>query len=136
MSKINSLLMPFEIGDLFFTTNNTNPSNRFGGTWELYAKGKTIVGIDPDDTDFNSINKTGGSKELQKHSHKLIDSNGANFLGMISTAYSGQTGWNVTNAASTQNGGTLLGANTTNTGTGNSGNLQPYIVSYIWIKTA
>lgn len=113
--------MPFEIGDLFFTTNNTNPRNRFGGTWELYAKGKTIVGIDPDDTDFNTIGKTGGSKYLQKHTH--------------TTMYSSQT-INVASGSAATVPKNWPTQDTGEAGTGNSGNLQPYIVSYIWIKTA
>ena len=134
MSKINSLLMPFEIGDLFFTTNNTNPSNRFGGTWELYAKGKTIVGIDPDDSDFNSINKTGGEKahtliidEMPSHHHQMYTPDGAR---------NSDTGQNWSNQGINV-GDTVSGRYTSNTGGDQPhNNLQPYIVSYIWIKTA
>lgn len=130
MSKINSLLMPFEIGDLFFTTNNTNPSNRFGGTWELYAKGKTIVGIDPDDTDFNSINKTGGSKYIQAHSHQKTM-----YFGTANGGY-GYTDVIPYSASRTDASRTIGAGDVSGVPTGNSGNLQPYIVSYIWIKTA
>ena len=131
-SLTNMKDMQYPVGKVEIFYDTLDHSNYMGFTWERTAIGKAIVGQDTSDTDFDTIGKTGGSKELQKHSHKLIDSNGANFLGMISTAYSGQTGWNVTNAASTQNGGTLLGANTTETGAGNSGNLQPYQVFAIW----
>ena len=52
----------YEIGDLFFTTRSENPNLRFGGTWELYGKGKVLVCVDPDDSDFSTVKKTGGEK--------------------------------------------------------------------------
>lgn len=132
MSKINSLLMPFEIGDLFFTTNNTNPSNRFGGTWELYAKGRTVVGIDPDDTDFNAIGKTGGSKDLQAHEHNVrgVESNTYEAVFVSNNATNAMTG------SGSGYGLKVSYAKAISTGTGNSGNLQPYKVFAIWVRTA
>ena len=131
MSKINSLLMPFEIGDLFFTTNNTNPSNRFGGTWELYAKGKTIVGIDPDDTDFNSINKTGGEKthtltinEMPEHNHSMAYGTNTSSPGFGVTVAAGDGPYYTTQIIQNEGGNQA------------HNNLQPFIVSYIWINTA
>lgn len=133
MSKINPMLMPFEIGDIFITTNNINPSTRFGGTWELYAKGRTIVGYDPDDTDFDTIDKTGGSKYLQRHNH-----GGRVKVTGTAVASAGQSGggsnW-VTNINAVTNDASNF-YTIDDDGTGDSGNLQPYIVSYIWRKTA
>lgn len=127
MSKINPKLMPFLVGDLFFTTNNTNPANRFGGTWQLYGKGRTIVGYDPDDTDFDTIGKTGGSKYLQQHTHSVNDR---------ATTFSG-TGNHAPSQTSGDRSWNNLGVgNVQGVQTGNSGNLQPYITTYIWIKTA
>ena len=50
------------IGSVFLTVSNTNPSTWFGGTWERIGKGRAIVGVDENDTDFNAAEKTGGSK--------------------------------------------------------------------------
>ena len=45
------------------TFNNVNPSTYITGTtWKLEAQGKTLVGVDENDTDFNTAGKTGGSK--------------------------------------------------------------------------
>ena len=130
MSKINPKLMPFLVGDLFFTTNNTNPATRFGGTWQLYGKGRTIVGYDPNDTDFDTIGKTGGEKthtltidEMPKHRHtydrftdpSYFDNNGSGRLGGY---------YNATNNTGYEGGNQA------------HNNLQPYITTYIWIKTA
>ena len=43
--------------------DNKDHSNYCGFTWERTAVGKVLVGIDSNDTDFNSIGKTGGEKK-------------------------------------------------------------------------
>ena len=32
----------------------------FGGTWEAWGSGKVPVGVDPEDTDFDTVEATGG----------------------------------------------------------------------------
>ena len=42
------------------------------GSWERVSEGKTLVGVDEDDTSFNVPNKTGGSKSINlAHSHTV-----------------------------------------------------------------
>ena len=50
--------------------------HHFGGTWETYAPGRVIAGIDPNQTEFNAAGKTGGAKthtltttEMPAHTH-------------------------------------------------------------------
>ena len=72
---------PFPVGSIFISVSNINPGTFWTGTtWQAFATGKTIVGIDTSDTDFNSVNKTGGSKnvaltvnQLPVHSHTVGD---------------------------------------------------------------
>lgn len=72
---------PFPIGAIYMSTVATNPSTFWTGTvWQAYATGKTIVGIDTSDTDFNTVNKTGGVKnvalttsQLPSHTHTISD---------------------------------------------------------------
>ncbi|WP_396129895.1 phage baseplate protein, partial [Faecalicoccus pleomorphus] len=40
--KLVDLVYP--VGSLYMSTNSTNPSTLFGGTWEPYAQGRTIIG--------------------------------------------------------------------------------------------
>lgn len=57
----------YRIGDFLESTNPNNPGDDgYIGTWELYGKGRVTVCIDPNDTDFNNIENTGGTK---KHTH-------------------------------------------------------------------
>lgn len=52
------------VGCLRFQTISTNPSEYLGfGEWELWGSGRVPVGVDTGDTDFNTIEKTGGEKE-------------------------------------------------------------------------
>ena len=114
----------YKVGDLFLTTNSENPSLRFGGTWELFGKGKTLVCVDDSDDDFSTVKKTGGSKYLQSHTHGIPqvhpwneDSDSHYSLERFQNTKA--IGYNVETASA---------------GKGNSGNLQPYITCYIWIR--
>ena len=58
------------------TAENTNPSTYLGGTWVAWGAGKVPVGVDDSDTDFATVEKTGGEKthkltvdELAEHEH-------------------------------------------------------------------
>ena len=83
-TKTNTTLAtwcPFPVGAVYMSTTSANPSTFWTGTtWQAFATGKTIVGIDTSDTDFNSVNKVGGSKEvvltvpnLPAHNHTVGD---------------------------------------------------------------
>ncbi len=66
----------YRIGDCIISVNAQNPSVNFGGVWELLCPGRTIVCIDTNDGDFNSLKKTGGSKYLQSHNHNESSAGG------------------------------------------------------------
>lgn len=52
------------VGSIYLSVVDTNPTKWFGGTWEKIAQGKTLVGVDTSDSDFNTVKKTGGSKTI------------------------------------------------------------------------
>lgn len=114
----------YPIGSIYMTTSTVSPAVLFGGTWER-IKGRCIVGVDENDTDFNIVSKTGGSKYLQKHSHTYTRPSyaGQNLWGLPSYQYTADTFQDKT-------------GQTSEVGTGNSGNLQPYYTAYIWRRTA
>lgn len=75
------MLKIYPVGSLYFSTTSTNPGSFLGGTWQRYGNGKAIVGVDENDTSFNSANKTGGEKshvltiaELASHTHSYAKS--------------------------------------------------------------
>lgn len=114
----------YPIGKTEFFLDNEDHSNYMGFTWQLDCKGRVPVGLDTSDTDFNIIGKIGGSKELQEHTHSINSYGGDTSTG---------TGW-VAKAIDSYSAGQAL--NTGSTGTGNSGNLQPYKVFAIWVRIA
>lgn len=67
----------YPIGSIYMTTSTVSPAVLFGGTWER-IKGKCIVGVDEDDTDFSASSLTGGEKthtlttsEMPRHNHQI-----------------------------------------------------------------
>lgn len=128
------------VGSIYMSINSENPSVFFGGTWERIAQGRTLIGVDENDADFNEVSKTGGNKNLQEHYHEMrysgpsgsgvsISATGSGTDVLCLTAYE----WtkNLTNAF-----GSGSNVYTNNAGTGNSGNLQPYLTCYIWHRIA
>lgn len=117
----------YPVGSIYISVNNTNPGTYFTGTtWEAFAKGRTLVGVDPDDVDFNTVEATGGEKthtltidEMPSHNHSFKYNNSASGGGSNGTI------------------GTANNYGTTNTG-GNQphNNLQPYVTCYMWKRTA
>ena len=113
------------IGYIYISSDSTNPSTLgFAGTWERFAKGRVLVGVDENDTDFNTPLKTIGSKYLQAHTH---NQKSALCYNSASTWWIGGTGGTTIQVGNT---------NTDTTGTGNSGNLQPSISVYMFRRTA
>lgn len=66
----------FHKGAVIISMEEFDPSEEYGGVWELFGQGRTLIGVNPNDGDFNSPNKTGGEKyhtltvgEMPSHSH-------------------------------------------------------------------
>lgn len=90
----NTILnLVYPVGSLYLSTNSTDPSTLFGGTWEAFAKGKTLVGIDSDQVEFDTVEKSGGEKshvltinELPSHGHSFTGSSHTHSIPALSGA--------------------------------------------------
>lgn len=76
IDSIANLICPIGKVEVFF--DNIDHSNYLGFTWERTSIGRVPVGINSNDTDFNTIGKTGGEKthtltinEMPSHKHDL-----------------------------------------------------------------
>ena len=121
-SSTDFLNQVYPIGSIYLCVTDPDPSTLFGGTWERIAKGRTLVGVDESDADFNTTQKVGGSKYMQSHHHDMYLSNGTGEPGYVAAI--SQIGWGNNFIQSYDNGD------------GQSGNLQPYFTCYIWTRTA
>ena len=137
---INNLLDSiYPVGSIYMSVNNTNPSVLFGGTWESWGAGRVPVGVDVNDTAFDTVEETGGEKthtltttEMPSHGHSVTwQSNCGPWVqagGYGQITPSGSSGANKANlgSVSINNAG----------GSGAHNNLQPYITCYMWKRTA
>lgn len=131
---IGNLLYP--VGKILALSTDYDPNVSLGfGTWEVFAEGRTLVGIDTGDTDFDTLGETRGEKthilsvgEIPAHAH--AQSSGAAILNYY-----------------TSGGGAILAAGSnvrvgTNGGTANAGgggahnNIQPSIVVAYWVRVS
>lgn len=144
------------IGSIYIAVISTNPGTLFGfGTWVAFATGRTLIGINPADTIMDTAEETGGSKDavIPLHTHTVtdpghfhIDGYGgtdapAPRYGLSNTAISARSDPDTTTGLSY-----VTGANTSTeesditiaeTGVSvTNANLPPYVVVYMWKRTA
>lgn len=134
LSDIYNLIYP--IGSIIIKSDNKDYSNYLGFTWERTLLGRVPVGIDSDDTDFNTIGKTGGEKthtlvrgELPAQAYELYQSDGQ------STTQS-QSVDALNNISIWTNNYRSIVNNLNNNGGQSHNNLQPYEVVAFWKRIA
>lgn len=143
----------YPVGSIYMSTNATNPTNLFGGTWVAWGAGRVPVGFNGGDGNFNSSEKTGGSKTINiEHNHGLSNARAA-----VGRADSSLVTMSYTSGGNPHNvyfdrefsyyggisGGSkhatdtsLIYGNTNNGGSTAASVLQPYITCYMWKRTA
>lgn len=127
--KLLDLIHP--VGDIVFNTTGTNPSTYLGGTWIAWGTGRVPVGLDTSQTEFNTVEKTGGSS-----THTLTEAQIPSHRHGLTEGYTDGTkdGYGAVRAN--------IRVDEDASWTGYSGggqahnNLQPYITCYMWKRTA
>jgi hypothetical protein len=132
-NAIATLNMLYPVGSVYINASDlTNPATLLGfGTWVSLGTGRTLVGYSPTDSDFDTLEETGGAKthtlttsEIPSHNHTHD---------YFDNSTGGPTAYGL-NFAGNYN---PITQQTTNTGGGNAhNNLQPYIVVKMWKRTA
>ena len=137
----------YPVGTIYTSVVATNPGTLFGfGIWTAFATGRTLVGIDPVDPIFDTVEETGGSKDaiVVSHTHTgTTSTDGAHThtfnWGVNSSAGAYLSNYVTTNQqASTNSAGShshTLNINSQGS-SGTNANLSPYIVVYMWKRIA
>lgn len=124
------IMLPVGVTIMF--ADNLDHSNHAGKTWVRTSVGRTPVGIDTTQTEFDTIGETGGAKTHTLTVAEMPAHNHAGALGY-------PIGWINTGDFITLNqvGGYALDTTMENTGGGGShNNLQPYEVFAFWKRIA
>ena len=155
----------YPVGSIYMSVSSTNPSTYFGGTWVAWGSGRVPVGINTSDSNFNTVEKTGGASsvtltasQIPSHTHTFTGSSTTTSsagghthnIGRDTDGGSGSSRYTVHKAGTSGAQGTsptssagahthtltLKGKNGNTGGGGSHTNLQPYIVCYMWKRTA
>lgn len=129
------------VGSIYTSTSSTNPGTSFGfGTWIQFGAGRVLIG----DGGGYSAGGTGGSADavVVSHTHTATVSDPGHLHagGRVSYLNNGiPPGGNDTSSYPGNTATATTGISVTNSATGVSGtnaNLQPYVVVYMWNRTA
>lgn len=131
----------YPVGSIYLTMNSTNPSELFGGTWELISKGRVLVGVDENDTDFNEPGKTGGSKlqalrALIGAFDSSVNSIGYNAATKVPGNYNYTYGISGEYKSNISNDRINHSTDILRSDGGRPSCVQPYLTCYIWERTA
>jgi len=125
----------------------TNPATLLGfGTWSAFGAGRVMVGLDAGNAAFDTAQETGGSADaiVVTHSHSISDPGHSHTLDGLPISNTGNNQSSFNFSSTIQSGRYNPGMSTASTGisvnsTGSSAtnaNLPPYIVVYMWRRTA
>lgn len=89
-SERNLLNKMYPVGSIYMTMTNVNPSSILGGTWERYAQGRTLIGVD--NSSYTSAGLMGGkaiktisTSNMASHNHNALIS------GSVSSTFKGSS---------------------------------------------
>ena len=137
---LTTLQAVYPVGSIYINAAvSTNPGTLLGfGTWVAFGTGRTMVGLDASQTEFDTLEEVGGAKthtltESELPSHYHLSGYGAD-----ATPRHGTTG--SLSSVRIDNDGNAFNstsaAHTSSVGSGSAhNNLQPYIVVYMWKRT-
>lgn len=140
----DALSAAWPVGSVYISVNETNPATFFGGNWVKFGAGRALVGLDESDSHFDTLEKTGGSKMMQEHSHTGTTSAAGNHTHSYSvpvyqqlTHYGNYArvaweGYQESGRTTSASGNHTHTFNTAAAGSGDAENLQPFLVVNFW----
>jgi hypothetical protein len=135
----------YPIGAIYSSTSSTNPGTTFGfGTWVAYGAGRVLIG--QSGTGLYVAGNTGGSADavLVSHTHTATVTDPGHLhtfrdvaasSGSATDPYGSSDGRLGTSSTATATTGITV-ANSTEGVSATNANLPPYVVVYMWNRTA
>ena len=138
-----SISSVYPVGSIYMSVNSASPQTFLGGTWEKVGQGKTLVGVDTSDSDFEEAGYEGGSKNYDLRALiGAVDGN-LNSLGYAATGtIPGYTKGQYNRGIFGNSIGNIgeKPINHTTKVLDSNGNMpttvQPYLTVYFWRRTA
>lgn len=130
-AKIPGPLQAYPVGSVYISiSSNFNPNTSFGGTWERFGQGRTLIGEGTGNDGSTSMsftaNSTGG-----EYTHRLT------LKELPSSVWNSDGGLQTGGLKQAFNIGSQSGANTRAENFDQPhNNIQPYITVYFWKRTA
>jgi microcystin-dependent protein len=159
LKMLDRLIPP--VGAIYMSASYNNPSTIYPNTvWTEWGKGRVPVGVDAGQTEFNTVEKTGGEKahtltiaEMPSHTHIQNSHNHTQnphghttsldneqvLIGVEGHWYGAGGYGNVRQLAIGKTTAENTATTATNQNTGDDSahnNLQPYITCYMWKRMA
>lgn len=130
------LNMVYPVGSIYMSVANTSPASFLGGIWSAWGAGRVPVGVDTTQTEFDTVEETGGenthaltSSENGPHTHDIrIDGVPTAAIGLFSSG--GNLNYTM-NGSYTGAAAAIVSELTSGSGASHN-NLQPYITCYMW----
>jgi hypothetical protein len=130
----------YPVGSVYTSVVATSPATHFGGTWASFGAGKVLVGLDSGDTDFDTVEETGGAKTATVDTVVPRDGWGDTQSASDELPEPTTAGRLVTGSGTSEdqeNLESLAHASADQTITSSTASVvQPYVVVYMWKRTA
>jgi len=121
----------YPVGSIYISIDSNNPGARLGGTWVRFGNGRALVGVDEENSNFNTVQRTGGAEthtltiaQIPSHNHTIFN------MGAWGSQHTGNTIGQGSNGNSRNNETSFTGEG------GAHNNLQPYVTVFMWRRSA
>lgn len=136
-----AMAVMYPVGSIYSNvSDSTNPGTLFGfGTW-VAITGRMVIGLDSGNTAIDTAGETGGSADaiVVSHTHSVTDPGHSHIVSTSSLNVPSGSQYPTGGSTGTQTSATATtGISISSTGSSaTNANLPPYVVAYVWKRTA
>lgn len=135
----------YPVGSIYLSVNDTDPATLFGGTWKRISQGRFLIGAGANEANSTDYwgSYTAGSENFPagemggEPTHKLTVDEMPSHSHSLRFEWSNETRWGIPQTGVDCNNGVDFGATTGSAGGDKAhNNMPPYLVVYMWQRTA